>query len=76
MQNLTEVFNVSDDEGTIFGSINKDDLHNIEIVIPKEEIVLIFENQVSIIDKEIKLKDIENNKLTELQSLLLAKMGQ
>ena len=75
LQDLTDVFKVSDDEGTIFGSINKDDLHNIEIVIPKEEIVLIFENQVSIIDKEIKLKDIENNKLTELQSLLLAKMG-
>ena len=76
LQNLTDVFNVSDDEGTIFGSINKDDLYNIEIVIPKDEEMLIFENQVSIIDKEIKLKDIENNKLTELQSLLLAKMGQ
>ena len=30
LQDLTDVFNVSDDEGTIFGSINKDDLYNIE----------------------------------------------
>ena len=76
LQDLTDVFNVSDDEGTIFGSINKDDLYNIEIVIPKKEDISIFESQVSIIDSEIKIRDSEINKLTELQSLLLAKMGQ
>ena len=76
LQDLVDVFNVSDDEGTIFGSINKDDLYNIEIVIPKKEDISLFESQVSIIDSEIKLRDSEINKLTELQSLLLAKMGQ
>ena len=76
LQDLTDVFNVSDDEGTIFGSINKDDLYNIEIVIPKKEDISLFESQASIIDSEIKLRDSEINKLTELQSLLLAKMGQ
>lgn len=76
LQDLAGVFNVSDDEGTIFGSINKDDLYNIEIVIPKNEDISLFESQVSIIDIEIKLRDSEINKLTELQSLLLAKMGQ
>lgn len=35
-----------------------------------------FENHVSIIDNEIKLKDKEINILTELQSLLLARMGR
>ena len=38
--NLTDVFNVSDNEGTIFGSINKIDLYNIETVIPKAEDIL------------------------------------
>ena len=76
LQNLSDVFNVSDDEGTIFGSINKDDLYNIEIVIPKMEQIQMFENQASIIDKDIELRDSEINKVTELQSLLLAKMGQ
>ena len=76
LQDLAGVFNVSDDEGTIFGSINKDDLYNIEIVIPKNEDISLFESQVSIIDSDIKLRDSEINKLTELQSLLLAKMGQ
>ena len=73
---LSDVFDVSDDEGTIFGSITKDDLHNIEIVIPCEHIIHKFESQVSIIDNKIKLIDKEINILTELQSLLLAKMGQ
>lgn len=76
LQDLAGVFNVSDDEGTIFGSINKDDLYNIEIVIPKNEDISLFESQVSIIDSDIKLRDSEINKLIELQSLLLAKMGQ
>ena len=63
LQDLAGVFNVSDDEGTIFGSINKDDLYNIEIVIPKNEDISLFESQVSIIDIEIKLRDSEINKL-------------
>lgn len=76
LHNLTDVFNVSDDEGTIFGSINKEDLFNIEIIIPKKEDILLFENQVSIIDTEIKFRYSEVNKLIELQSLLLAKIGK
>lgn len=76
LYNLSNVFNVSDDEGTIFGSITKDDLHNIDIVIPSKSKMKEFENHVSIIDNEIKLKDKEINILTELQSLLLSKMGQ
>ena len=76
LYNLSNVFNVSDDEGTIFGSITKDDLHNIDIVIPSKSKMKEFENHVSIIDNEIKLKDKEINILTELQSLLMARMGQ
>lgn len=76
LYNLSNIFNVSDDEGTIFGSITKDDLHNIDIVIPSKSKMKEFENHVSIIDNEIKLKDKEINILTELQSVLLAKMGR
>ena len=35
-----------------------------------------FDNMICIIDKSTKLRQLENEKLTELQSLLLAKMGQ
>lgn len=76
MLELEHVFNISDDDGTVFGSINKDDLYNIEVVIPTTQEMFLFERQASVIDKEIKIKDKEINILTELQSLLLAKMGQ
>ncbi len=76
LQNLSNIFNVSDDEGTIFGSINKDDLFNIEIVIPALQKMKMFEERATIIDKQIEIKDKEINNLVELQSLLLAKMGK
>ena len=76
MLELEQVFNISDDDGTVFGSINKDDLYNIEIVIPTTQEMSLFEKQASVIDKKIKLKDKEINILNELQSLLLAKMGK
>lgn len=76
LQNLSNVFNVSDDEGTIFGSINKDDLFNIEIVVPTLQKMKMFEEKASVIDKQIGIKDKEINNLTELQSLLLARMGK
>ena len=72
---LSDVFKVSDDEGTIFGSINKDDLYNIEIIVPSKQAIELFNNDVSIIDNQIRILDGEISNLQELQSLLLAKMG-
>ena len=75
LQCLSDVFNVSDDEGTIFGSINKEDLYNISVVIPATNEIKAFDSQASIIDKNIELRDKEICNLSELQSLLLARMG-
>ena len=46
------------------------------IVIPSTLLIQEFNKQVEIIDNSISLCEMENEKLTELQSLLLAKMGQ
>ena len=76
MLNLSDIFNKSNDEGTIFGSINKDDLFGLKIMIPPTKSMMIFEHKTLSIDRMIEFKNKEINKLTELQSLLLAKMGQ
>lgn len=76
LQSLSDVFTISDDEGTIFGSITKDDLNNIEIIAPTKEKILIFDNEIKAIDKSIELHEQEITKLIELQSLLLARMGK
>jgi len=44
-------------------------------IIPNDSISQAFDEHVCMIEKEIRLKLDENIKLTELQSLLLAKMG-
>ena len=51
---LSDVFKVSDDEGTIFGSINKDDLYNIEVIVPNKQAIELYNNDASIIDNQIK----------------------
>ena len=69
-------FNISNNEGTIFGSITKEDLFGLSIIIPQDASVIIFNNVAKVIDKQIEYIDKEIDKLIELQSLLLAKMGQ
>ncbi len=75
-KNLDTIFNIADGAGTIFGSINRDTLLNIDVIIPNEEVIQLFEKKVSTIDKLYEYNDIETQKLKELLSLLLAKMGR
>jgi type I restriction enzyme S subunit len=74
LQNLKSHFDISDGEGTIFGSINKDDLHNLEVVYSENKIKE-FDKIASPIDKCIKNFCIQNQKLVELHELLLSKLA-
>jgi type I restriction enzyme, S subunit len=74
LQNLKSHFDISDGEGTIFGSINKDDLHNVEVVYSENEIKK-FDKVTRPIDDSIKNYSIQNQKLTELKDLLLSKLA-
>lgn len=76
MLNLSDTFNKSNDDGTIFGSINKDDLFGLKVIIPSTRSIMIFERKAFSMDRMIELKNKEIRELIELQSLLLAKMGQ
>ena len=70
---LKSYFDISDGEGTIFGSITKDDLYNIKVIFSQEEF-LNFNKIASKIDEHIKFGCLENQKLEDLKDLLLAKM--
>ena len=74
LQNLKSHFDISDGEGTIFGSINKDDLHNMEVVYSENEIMK-FDKIANPIDNCIKNYCIQNQKLTELKELLLSRLA-
>ena len=66
----------SQSEGSGQPLLTQSIIYKQECIIPKQELRAEFENQGQIIYKQKSLLEQENTKLTELQSLLLAKMGQ
>ena len=70
---LKSYFDISDGEGTIFGSITKEDLYNTRVVFSKLEFMK-FNTISSKIDTQIKYSCLENQKLEELKGLLLGRM--
>ena len=62
--------------GATFEALVTKDFDNTEILIAPKEKVMAYNEEVAIVYHHILLKQQENEKLAELQSLLLAKMGQ
>ncbi len=73
--NLKSHFDISDGEGTIFGSITKGNLHNIEVIYSEDE-MLKFEKIAKPIDLTIRNHCIQNMKLKEMKELLLSKLAK
>ena len=61
--------------GAVLNNLNKSEFENLKIVIPSDEDIQSFHEQVASVYRGIYLRLQENSKLSELQSLLLAKMG-
>ena len=62
------------DEGTVFGSITKDDLFDLGVVALSEEEAILFEKKVSVLDNAIYCNESEIQQLREMSSLLLSKL--
>ena len=73
--NQTAQFKKSNDEGTIFGSIGKDELYELKVLVPNENIVNMFNSKVEKIDKSIDSLDLENNTLFKVRDLFLFKLS-
>ena len=71
VQNKLDVFN---GEGTVFGSINKDSLNNLEIIVPDTRTIQKFENLCSPMDNLIRKNYEENTRLAQLRDILLPKL--
>jgi len=61
--------------GGVQGKLPIYNIEKLELLIPNKEAIREFDNMICIIDKNAKTRQLENSKLTEFQSLLLAKMG-
>ena len=61
--------------GGVQGKLPIYNIEKMELLIPSEKAIKDFNLRMNIIDTYIKIRLKENKKLTELQSLLLARMG-
>lgn len=66
-----DIFNAN---GTVFGSINKNSLNNMPIIIPPDEIIEQFEKIISPIDSIIRNNYNENCILKYIKEFLLSKL--
>ena len=65
---------MSNTRGSSQPFVSYDMLYEIQIIIPEEEITIEFDNIANKLFKRVNLSLIENQKLTELKDLLLARM--
>lgn len=71
---LKSIFDIYNGEGTVFGSINKNDLKDIKVILPAEDILSKFDNLVSMFDQEYKVLDKESRNLISIRDSLLPKL--
>lgn len=62
--------------GAVLNNLNKSDFEKMPVIIPSKDMLISFHQMSSPIFQNILLHQQETQKLTELQSLLLARMGQ
>ena len=74
VKSMKKDFDVYNGEGTVFGSINKDSLNNMSVIIPTDDIKSNFENIVSKLDNEYRLNHSEIVNLSNLRDTLLPRL--
>jgi type I restriction enzyme S subunit len=74
MQQLKELFDRFNAEGTVFGSLSKRKFKGIDVVAPPSVLVGAFENLVCSFDERIESNLVESRILAELRDTLLPKL--
>lgn len=74
MFNLQNELNVFNGEGTVFGSINKDNLYSIKVLVPNDTSISRFEQLVSPIDYKYSVNEKESRILIKIRDILLPKL--
>lgn len=71
LSGFKQLFDVMDGNGTTFGSITKDTLFEMKVVIPRRDQKKSFEEMVQPIEQKIRVAEQENRELTKLRDWLL-----
>jgi type I restriction enzyme S subunit len=71
---LKDNFNVYNGEGTVFGSINKSNLNNMQVLIPPDDIIADYQSIVENLDNIIENNVTQVRTLTNIRDTLLPKL--
>ncbi|MCU4382079.1 protein HsdA [Acinetobacter nosocomialis] len=71
---LQSKFNVFNGEGTVFGSINQNDLKNISFIEPINELIDLFAKTINKYDQRIKLNSFNTKSLIDVRDTLLPQL--
>ncbi len=74
LKNLYSEFTTYNGEGTVFGSINRDDFNGIPLIIPSEKNIDLFEQNIGPLDDLIFSNHLEINNLLSIRDYLLPKL--
>jgi type I restriction enzyme S subunit len=74
MKNIEPIFKGFESEGTVFGSLNKNNFENIELVVPSKELIKEFEKVANPIDEKILNNSIQIQTFTQTRDALLPKL--
>lgn len=74
IKSLKKAFDVFEGEGTVFGSLSKNDFNDLEVIIPQTQIKNKFDKVVFPIDSKILDNTNEIQTLTQLRDTLLPKL--
>lgn len=74
IENLKSHFDKFEADGTVFGSINKQNFESLPFVIPPQGVSAAFEQKVGQIDEEILLLTEQSRTLVALRDVLLPKL--
>jgi len=74
IRSLRDEFDSFEQQGTVFGSIGKDDFNNIETFIPNEAKIREFEDVVKQLDEKIFINSTQIRTLSHLRDTLLPKL--
>ena len=74
IRSLKDDFDSFEQQGTVFGSIGKDDFNNIDILIPSERAIQEFEYAAKPMDEKIFTNSVHIRTLSRLRDMLLPKL--
>ncbi len=74
LKSYRKTFDIFETEGTVFGSLNKDNFNNLASIIPSNTIISRFESIISSLDQKIFLNTKQIQTLTKTREELLPKL--